>query len=210
MNGWDQYSPVTGKPAVAIDQHNVVHLKGAIAQPAGSTNIAFVLPHKYRPNRSVYAPVTMFNGAFGRLIIEETGTVLVQAASDYSVAQQFTSLEGVTFSKGTVPLQYSKIELKNGWEEYNSITGSPAAALDTNNVVRLKGAVKQTSGSDAFAFTLAPKFRPDRDVYVHINTLFGRPGRLNILENGNVYVQAVVFDDAQTFTSLEGVSYSKN
>ncbi len=71
--------------------------------------------------------------------------------------------------------------------------------------------MKQTSGSVALAFTLAPKFRPSRDVYIHVNTLFGRPGRVNIHKNGDVFVQAAgTFDDAQGFTSLEGVSYSKN
>jgi hypothetical protein len=211
LNGWEQYSPQTGRPDVAIDKHNVVHLRGAINQDAGSASIAFILPLKYRPNRSVYAPVTMLNGAFGRLIIEKNGQVSVQAAEDYSDAQQFTSLEGVTFSKAAAPLQYSNIVLKNNWTEYDAITGKPAAAIDTNNVVHLKGAIKQTTGSIALAFTLAPKFRPSRDVYIHTNALLGRPARLNIHSNGDVFVQAAgSFDDAQAFTSLEGVSYSRN
>jgi hypothetical protein len=211
LNGWEQYSPQTGIPKVTIDQHNVVHLKGAISQGSGSAAGVFVLPLKYRPNRIVYVPVTLLNGAFGRLIIETTGTVSVQAASAQSDAQQFTSLEGVTFSKGRAPLQYSNIVLKNGWARYNDITGRPAAALDTNNVVHLKGAMKQTSGTIALAFTLARGFRPNRDVYIHVNTVLGRPGRVNIHKNGDVYVQAAgTFDDAQVFTSLEGVSYSKN
>jgi hypothetical protein len=211
LNGWQRYSPQTGTPNVAIDKYNVVHFRGAITQSNGSTSTAFVLPLKYRPNRIVYTPVTMLNGAFGRLIIETNGTVSVQAAGAYSGAQQFTSLEGVTFSKAAAPLQYANIVLKNGWVEYGNNAGKPAAALDTNNVVHLKGAMKQTSGTIAFAFTLAPTFRPNRDVYIHINTLLGRPGRVNIHKNGDVYVQAAgTFDDAQAFTSLEGVSYSRN
>jgi hypothetical protein len=210
QNGWQKYSTQTSVPKAAIDKHNVVHLAGAMAQLAGSASTAFVLPLKYRPNKIVYVPVTLLNGAFGRLIIESTGAVSVQAEGPYGNAQQFTSLEGVTYSRGAT-LQYANIVLKNGWVDYNNtVTRKPGAALDTNNVVHLKGAMKQTSGTIALAFTLAPNFRPSRDVYIHVNTVVGRAGRLNIHKNGDVYVQAAgTFADAQGFTSLEGVSFSK-
>ncbi len=212
LNDWEQYSPATGKAQAAIDANNVVHLRGAIDQvfPANSSH-AFTLPVKFRPDRFVYVPVNLSNGGFGRLNINSDGTVSVQSATANSVAQDFTSLEGVTFPKSAGPLQFQPIVLKNNWVEYGNSTSKPAAAIDADNVVHLTGAIKQTGGSTSQAFVLAPKFRPNRAVFVHVNEVLARPGRLVINKDGTVYVMAGgAYSDAQSFTSLEGVTFSKN
>jgi len=99
VNGWTTYSSETGNPTAAADGNNVVHLRGAMRQPSVSSNNPFTLPLKYRPNRTVYVPVDLINGAPGRLVIYKEGTVLVEAADIAADARGFTSLEGVTFSR---------------------------------------------------------------------------------------------------------------
>jgi hypothetical protein len=97
-NGWTAYGYDTRVAAAAVDNNDVVHLEGAIAQPTGSDPIAFILPAKFRPAAEVYITVDQYGGATGRLDIYADGTVHVQGI-DYSLAQGFTSLEGVTFPK---------------------------------------------------------------------------------------------------------------
>jgi hypothetical protein len=99
LNGWARYSLDTRIPAVALDSNDVVHLRGAIYQASGSTAIAFVLPKIYRPQSTVYVSVGLINGKPGRVIIHHDGTVIVHSAGAYTDAQNFTSLEGVTYSR---------------------------------------------------------------------------------------------------------------
>jgi hypothetical protein len=44
LNGWARYSVDVRVPAVALDSNDVVHLRGAISQFSGSSNLALVLP----------------------------------------------------------------------------------------------------------------------------------------------------------------------
>jgi hypothetical protein len=99
LNGWARYSLDTRLPSVALDSNNVVHLRGAIYQASGATAIVFVLPITYRPQSTVYVSVGLINGKPGRLIIHSDGTVFVQSAGSYADAQNFTSLEGVTYPR---------------------------------------------------------------------------------------------------------------
>jgi hypothetical protein len=114
-------------------------------------------------------------------------------------------------SADAAPLEFKTLILLNNWERYSVDTGVPAVALDSSNVVHLKGAMFQATGSNAFPFLIPPKFRPNRIVFVSVDLINGRSGRLGIQPNGTVFVQAAgTFSDAQNFTSLEGVTYSKN
>jgi hypothetical protein len=99
LNNWEKFSSETRTPAVAIDANGVVHLRGAIRQSGSTANVPFVLPKAYRPSGIIYVPVDLTSGQPGRLNIEPDGTVRVQSAGNYSQAQDFTSLEGVLFSK---------------------------------------------------------------------------------------------------------------
>lgn len=74
----------------------VVRFKGAIAT-TGTKAAPFVLPAAYRPAKDVYVPIDMCNATNGRLYIQPTGAVTVQAGTSFSNAQCFTSLEGTSF-----------------------------------------------------------------------------------------------------------------
>jgi hypothetical protein len=100
INGWERYTEfATRPPGVAIDSNDVVHLRGAIAQPTGTVDVPFVLPRKYRPQANVYVPVDLANGKPGMLTIRPSGNVSVVSAANTSDAQIFTSLEGVKYSR---------------------------------------------------------------------------------------------------------------
>lgn len=96
INGWTSY-PNSRVPAVAIDSNDIVRLRGAIHD--GTQGAAFVLPQFYRPSGTVYVPVTLLNGAPGRVNIAADGTVSVQSPDGLAVASGYTSLEGVKFPK---------------------------------------------------------------------------------------------------------------
>jgi hypothetical protein len=97
-NGWSRAFGAY-RPAVALDAQGVVHLRGAIAQGiAGSDNFAR-LPRAFRPNEDVFVPVDQTAANQGRVIIFETGQMhaVAEAGGSQSNAQNFTSLDGVTF-----------------------------------------------------------------------------------------------------------------
>jgi hypothetical protein len=73
-----------------------VHFKGAIA--SGTSPVAFTLPAAFRPVTDVYIPVDLCNATKGRLFIQTSGAVTVQAEGGvFSNAQCFTSLDGASF-----------------------------------------------------------------------------------------------------------------
>ena len=95
-NGWFTAPFGTSAPA-ARTISGIVHLKGAIAT-TGSNPVPFTLPAAFRPAHAVFVPVDLCNAANGRLQIEPTGAVTVQADSGaFSNAACFTSLDGVSF-----------------------------------------------------------------------------------------------------------------
>jgi hypothetical protein len=75
-------------------------------------------------------------------------------------------------------------------------------------VVSFKGAIG-TTGTNAQAFTLTPRFRPVTPIYVPVDLCNATKGRLFIQTSGVVQVVAEggTFSNAQCFTSLDGVSY---
>jgi hypothetical protein len=104
INGWERDSAQgTYRPSVAIDDQAVVHFRGAIHQATGSINRPFRLPKRFRPRKNLYVPVYEWAAhpgglfVFGKNGLVTDGLVEV-AAQDYSFAQQFTSLDGVSFS----------------------------------------------------------------------------------------------------------------
>ena len=99
VNGWTAYAASTRAPTAAIDADGIVHLRGAMREATGADTTAFTLPANMRPNKTVYVTTNMIDGAAGRLVIYASGEVLVDLPGPFSDAQEFTSLEGVTFSK---------------------------------------------------------------------------------------------------------------
>jgi hypothetical protein len=202
QNGWTEYG--TSNAAVRTIS-GVVHFKGAIAT-SGTNPVAFTLPSGFRPASDVYVPVDLCNATNGRLFIQHSGVVSVEAeGGTFSNAQCFTSLDGVSFAKSAS--SFTGLTLKNGW------TGAPfgtsnAAVRTISGIVRLKGAIA-TSGTNPVAFTLPAGFRPATSVYVPVNLCDAANGRLLIQHSGVVSVEAEggTFSNAQCFTSLDGVSF---
>ena len=93
-NGWTN-SPFLTSSAEAFNAYGTVYLKGAIG--SGTSAQAFTLSTRFRPVTNVYIPVDLCNSNKGRLFIQTSGAVSVQAEDTFSDAQCFTSLDGVSF-----------------------------------------------------------------------------------------------------------------
>jgi len=95
LNGWSQ-SIYTGPPEATIVR-DIVYLKGSIST-AGVNLFPFTLSPVLRPAGRVYTPTDLFLGAKGRFQIETDGAVQVTPQNDLTDAQNFTSLDGVSFA----------------------------------------------------------------------------------------------------------------
>jgi hypothetical protein len=204
QNGWFDGPFGTGTAGVAI-KSGVVYFKGAIAT-AGFDPVAFTLPAKFRPTTAVYVPVDMCNATNGRLFIDTSGVVTVEAENGaFSNAQCFTSLDGVEFVQApTTPLT-----LQNGWgnTQYGTVA---AGAVAKSSVVYLQGAIE--GGSTPVAFTLPQAMWPKAPVAVPIDLCNATNGRLLVDTTGVATVdpEGGAFSNAQCFTSLDGVHYPLN
>jgi len=200
LNGWTGGPFGTAQPAATV-LSGIVHLHGAIAT-SGTNSVAFTLPAALRPATNVYVPVDLCGAAKGRLDIQPSGTVTVQAEKSFSSAQCFTSLDGASYAlTAKVPLTPV-----NGWTGAPFGTSQPAATL-VQGVVQLKGAIA-TTGTNPVAFTLPPGLRPVTNVWVPVDLCGAANGRLDIQPSGTVTVQAEnSFSAAQCFTSLDGASF---
>ncbi len=109
-------------------------------------------------------------------------------------------------------LTYRPLKLFNGWQAYGLGTGEPAAAVDPNGIVHLKGAISQPpGGAGGIAFRLPKKMRPNRDLYLPVGLINGQPGRLTIQPDGRAFVKGVLDQsDATGFTSLEGITFPRD
>lgn len=95
LNGWVG-APFSTSMAAVGRKSGVVYLKGAIAT-SGTDPVPFILPKVDRPKTNVYVPVDLCAATNGRLLIEPSGVVSVQAETAFRNAQCFTSLDGVSF-----------------------------------------------------------------------------------------------------------------
>ncbi len=110
VNGWT-HAPISTSNAAAAVKDRIVYLQGAIA--TGTDFLAFTLPQPMRPIGYAYVPVDMCNGKKGRIVIEPSGNVSVQAQSGaFSDAQCFTSLDGASLPEpGAFPALLSGLLL---------------------------------------------------------------------------------------------------
>jgi hypothetical protein len=133
-------------------------------------------------------------------------TALFLALGGSATASEQPAAPGVS----TVPLAYTTLTLQNGWTGGPFSTRIPAVAKDSFGIVHFKGAMA-TSGTNPTAFTLPLAFRPSGTVYVTVDLCNANKGRLVISTNGVVFVEAEngTFSNAQCFTSLDGVGFSK-
>jgi len=201
QNGWVD-AGFTTSHAMVQESNGIVQFRGSIE--GGTTSVAFTLPAALSPATNVYIPVDMCNATKGRLLIQPSGVVSVQAETSFSNAQCFTSLDGVWYAPN--PAGYSALALINGWTNAPFST-SNAAAANAWGAVYFKGAIA-TTGTNSQPFTLVPRFRPITNVYVNVDLCNATKGRLIIQTNGVVTVQAETsFSNAQCFTSLDGVMF---
>ncbi len=96
-NGWFS-APFGTSAAAARVISGIVHLKGAIAT-TGANPVPFTLSAAFRPAATVFIPVDLCNATNGRLQIQPSGTVTVQAeGGNFANAACFTSLDGASFA----------------------------------------------------------------------------------------------------------------
>ena len=97
QNGWTT-SPFGTSAAAVRTISGIVGFKGAIAT-TGTNPVPFTVPTGFRPARTVFVPVDLCNATNGRLQIQPTGVVTVQAEGGaFSNAACFTSLDGASFA----------------------------------------------------------------------------------------------------------------
>jgi hypothetical protein len=219
--GWTSGPYGTGAVKVDGGDGGIVHFSGAMAT-SGTDPLAFTLPPGFAPKYNVFVPVDMCNGTTGALYISPSGDVKV-VAKDWSKAQCFTSLDGVSYAADQQLYWLNNpqtpgawISPVNGWSTgtvnvtpANGPDGTaPAAFEEVDGVVYFSGAIA-TSGTNPVAFTLPPQFRPSSNVFVNVNLCGNASGRLDIYPNGNVQVEAEggAWGNAQCLTSLEGASF---
>ena len=205
QNGWVD-AGFTTSHAMVRASNGIVQFRGSIE--GGTTSVAFTLPSALTPATTVYIPVDMCNATNGRLIIQPSGVVSVQAETSFANAQCFTSLDGAQFSLNATG--YTNLTLVNGWTGAPFGTSTPATRIIAG-AVHFKGAMA-TSGTNAVAFTVPASARPTTDVYVPVDLCNATNGRLHITPAGVVDVEAEggTFSNAQCFTSLDGAWYSTN
>lgn len=200
-NGWTN-APFSTRNAVGKDIGGIVHLAGTIG--GGTSSGVFQLPAALRPSSLVYVPVDLCGGKKGRLNIAADGTTAVQADGDFSDAQCFTSLEGVTFAKAAG--SFVVLPLLNGWTNAPFNTRNVAAWND-KGIIRLQGAV--ASGTTAPPFVLPTDMRPTVVTYVQADLCAAKKGRVMVDVDGSVTIQngeGTFAATAQCFTSLEGIA----
>jgi hypothetical protein len=207
QNGWTGAPFGTSVPAVRTIS-GIVHLKGAIAT-TGTNPVPFTLPAGFRPATEVYVAVDLCNATNGRLQIDTSGVVTVEAeGAAFSNAACFTSLDGASFAKSAT--SFTALTLQNGWT--GSPFGTSAPAVRTiSGIVHLKGAIA-TTGTSQVPFTLPAGFRPATEVFVPVDLCNATHGVLQIARSGAVIVNAEgnAFSNAACFTSLDGASFAKS
>jgi hypothetical protein len=122
-----------------------------------------------------------------------------------------TAPQQVTRTSASAPLiTYTPLTLQNGWTGAPFGTRIPAVAKDSSGTVHFEGAMA-TAGTNPIAFTLPVAFRPAADVYVTVDMFKASNGRLFIASTGVVTVEPEngTFSNAQGFTSLDGVVFTK-
>jgi hypothetical protein len=96
INGWTDTRFVTS-PAAVGRAFGIVFFRGAMST-SGSNPHPFTLPVGFRPVTNVFVPIDLCNATKGRLFIQPSGVVTVQAENGtFSNAQCFTSLDGASF-----------------------------------------------------------------------------------------------------------------
>lgn len=202
-NGWTSGPFGTGAPAIGRSG-NIVTFSGAVG--GGSTGQITTISAGYRPPTDVYVPVDLCGGERGRLLIQPSGAVFVQASRAFADAQCFTSLEGASY---VIPNASTKpLTPVNGWA--GGPFGTNTLKVQNNQgLVRFSGAIG--GGTTNVLLTLPVSLRPAAEVYAPLTLCNAAKGWLYISTSGVTQIFGETsFADAQCFTSLDGVEYQLN
>ncbi|MEY9862064.1 hypothetical protein ABH935_007708 [Catenulispora sp. GAS73] len=215
VNGWSDAPYGTEHAGVRQLSDGVVVFTGAIR--GGTTGVAFTLPANDRPTMNEYVPVDMCNATKGRLVIQTSGVVTVQAEGAFSNASCFTSLDGASFlisAASGLP-----VTLQNGWSGGPYGTAQPAVQIKSSyytggsnqGTVHFVGAISG-GANGSVAFTLPVGYRPSTTKYVPVDMCGATNGRLIIHTDGTVVVQqeSSTSTNANCFTSLDGAWFVLN
>src|SRR5438270_13919360 len=137
-------------PAMRQSRKSTVSSSSEEPISGGTSAVAFTLAAGFRPATTVYVPVDLCNANKGRLIIQTTGVVSVQAETVFSDAQCFTSLDGAWFAP--TASGFASLQLINGWTNAPFAT-SNAQAENKYGIVYFKGAIA-TTGTNSQPSTL--------------------------------------------------------
>src|SRR5262245_33424496 len=121
-NGWTN-APFSTSNAAVRNDGGIIHFKGAIAT-TGTNNTPFTLPVGFRPATNVWIPIDLCVATKGRLFVQPTGVVTVQAETSFGNAQCFTSLDGASFALNASG--FTNLSLVNGWVHAPSGTSNAA------------------------------------------------------------------------------------
>lgn len=201
VNGWNAAS-VHNAAAIARSG-NIVTFTGLIS--GGDSGQIATLPASYRPPTNVYLAALVCNGEVGRLVVQPSGALVIEAGS-FSDAQCLTSLEGASY---LIPNAQTKdIAPKNGW--VGGALGANTLRFQLNQGwVRFSGAL--SGGANSTLLTLPPSLRPYEDVYEPVVLCSAARGTVFISKSGAVtIIPHTNLADAQCMTSLDGVEYRTN
>ena len=93
--GWMPFNP---RPVRARDDGGIIRLQGSVYGGTGATTTVATLPSTMRPPATVYVASSANGQSRARLVINTSGTIVVDAPA-LSIAKQFLTLDGVFFSK---------------------------------------------------------------------------------------------------------------
>jgi hypothetical protein len=163
-----------------------------------------VLPKAARPAHIIWR--TVFAGfSFGELAIDPNGHMHFTYGAGRPDLQ--ASLDGVSYPVAGVT--WHRLGLVNGWQPFSKLNnwGDPAYAVK-GGVVYLSGVVRQAVGTNREFAVLPKAARPGRKMYFTIDSWFGAsPGTMVISPNGAMIAASSPQSGAQTFTSLDALSY---
>ena len=111
-NGWGDYSSGWSKPAFALDNDGVVHLKGMTSGTNNGT-VMFTLPESCRPEKFHLVPFICSVGDGGYLQIAPSGTVLVQNYT--GTLSQWSAIPTTSFPLKAYPKGCGTMGKRQGW-----------------------------------------------------------------------------------------------
>ncbi len=105
INGWVDDNAAGGPraPAAAVDAQGIVHLRGAIKNPAGGAADSHfsLMPSQFLPSSPVNLEASLVNSTTGRIeVFSDATLVVLPTGGGEANAAAYTSLDGLTYALG--------------------------------------------------------------------------------------------------------------